>query len=102
MTATLGSLASKIRSKNAGPFWVTIDVCLPDEATFARASAADCLTPAGIAEIYGVAPSAVKIFRIPDLRTIKVSYPRAVPQGSINDRDVHSAQQYIPLAAQPA
>ncbi|MCE0763702.1 DUF4387 domain-containing protein [Pseudonocardia kujensis] len=99
---TLGALASKIRSKNAGPFWVTIDVFLPDDEAFTRAAAAPCLTADRIAGIYGANPSMVKIFRISELRTIKVSFPRSVPQGSTGDRDVHSAQQYIPLAAQPA
>jgi hypothetical protein len=97
---TLGALATKIRSKNAGPFWVTIDVFLPDDGAFARAVAATSLTPDGISAIYGTSPDMVKIFNIPELRTIKVSYPRSVAQGSVSDRDVHSAQQYIPLSVQ--
>ena len=28
---TLGTLAGQIRSKNAGPFWVTIDIFLRNE-----------------------------------------------------------------------
>ncbi|ALE82167.1 DUF4387 domain-containing protein [Pseudonocardia sp. HH130629-09] len=97
--ATVGELASKIRSKNAGPFWVTIDVFLPDDDAYQRLADASWLTPEGISRVYEAPAEAVKIFRIPELRVVKISYPRSVPQGSVNDRDIHSAQQYIPLAA---
>jgi hypothetical protein len=40
----------------------------------------------------------VGIFRLPDLRAIKISFPRPVPQGSFTDRDIHAGQQHIPLA----
>jgi hypothetical protein len=41
----------------------------------------------------------VRIFRLPSLRTVKISFPRPVPQGSFTDRDMHADQQHIPLAA---
>jgi hypothetical protein len=48
--------------------------------------------------MYGVDPATVNIYRIPSLRAVKISFPRPVPQGSFHDRDMHSGQQYIPLA----
>jgi len=95
---TLGQLATLVRSKNAGPFWVTIDIFLPDAASYERAAASPALTdPDAVAERYDVLPSAVKVFRLPDLRAIKISFPRPSAQGGAHDRDMHAGQQYVPL-----
>jgi hypothetical protein len=97
MTA-LGELATLVRSKNAGPFWVTIDIFLPDAVAYERAAAARALTDVeALASRYGVVPGAVKVFRLPDLRAIKISFPRPSAQGGAHDRDMHSGQQYVPL-----
>ncbi|MGI9423214.1 MAG: DUF4387 family protein, partial [Hyphomicrobiaceae bacterium] len=42
---TLGQLAKLVRSKNAGPFWITFDIMFATEADFERARDAQCLTP---------------------------------------------------------
>lgn len=101
MISTLGDLASKVRSKNAGPFWITIDAFFPDKRTYDVAAADGALTPDSIAALYRIPPAEVSIFRIPDLHVIKISFPRDTPQGSIKDRDIHAAQQYIPLLEHP-
>ncbi|TFI40417.1 DUF4387 domain-containing protein [Rhodococcus sp. 1R11] len=96
-SVALGDLASKIRSKNAGPFWVTIDIFFPDRESYADAAAEGTITPDSLSAVYGVPENSIKIFRLDQLHAIKISYPRAIPQGSIHDRDIHAAQQYIPL-----
>jgi Domain of unknown function (DUF4387) len=95
---TLRELATLVRSKNAGPFWVTVDIFLPDAAAYERAAASSALTDVdAIAERYAVPPNAVKVFRLPDLNAIKVSFPRPSAQGGAHDRDMHAGQQYVPL-----
>jgi hypothetical protein len=95
---TLGQLATLVRSKNAGPFWLTVDIFLPDAAAYERAAAAPELTSVNaIAERYDVSPSDVKVFRLPNLNAIKVSFPRPSAQGGAHDRDMHGGQQYVPL-----
>ena len=96
-TSTLGSVARQIRSKNAGPFWVTIDIFLNSDADYETVAADGVITAERIAAMYGADEHLVKIFRLPNLRVVKISYPRLTPQGSMADRDVHAAQQYIPL-----
>ena len=98
---TLGDLADLVRAKNAGPFWVTLDVFLRDEAAYRRATEAHVVTPDSVARAYGVAAASVHVFELPELQVIKVSFPRAVGQGSIHDRDMHSGQQHVPLASLP-
>ena len=41
MMATLGDLAKLVRSKNAGPFWLTIDIMFDDADAYRRARDAD-------------------------------------------------------------
>ncbi len=93
---TLGELALEVRSKNAGPFWMTLEAFMPDEESYRVADAV--ITPELISELYHVAPASLLIFRIPDLRVVKVSFPRPVVQGSLRDRDMHAGQHHVPLA----
>src|ERR1700730_10042785 len=56
----LHEYASIIRSKNAGPFCLTIDVFFADAGGYALARRSDLLTVPGVARAYGVAESDVK------------------------------------------
>ena len=89
MTA-LGDLADRLRAKNAGPFWLTIDVFCPDAATYARVSKG--LSTDKVAGLYGIPSQVLKRFDIPALNVIKLSMPRPTVQGSREDRDMHASQ----------
>jgi hypothetical protein len=93
---TLGNLALEVRSKNAGPFWMTLEAFMPDDHGYRLADA--LITTELISELYHVPPASLQIFRIPDLRVVKVSFPRPVTQGSLHDRDMHAGQHHVPLA----
>jgi hypothetical protein len=97
MTATLGELATIVRSKNAGPFWLTIDVFLPDTASYDRATHSPLTDPATISSLYDVELGQIRIFQLPELRAVKISFPRPATQGSLHDRDMHAGQQFVPL-----
>jgi hypothetical protein len=60
-----------------------------------RVRAASQATATSIAKI------AVLLYRLPNIRVIKTSFPRPVAQGAFADRDMHSGQQHIPLAQLP-
>lgn len=93
---TLGELALEVRSKNAGPFWMTLEAFMPDEQAYRSADA--LITAELISELYHVPAASLQIFRIPDLHVVKVSFPRPVVQGSLRDRDIHAGQHHVPLA----
>ena len=97
MTTTLGELARLIRSKNAGPFWMTIDAFFATASDFNRAAASPLTDPLVISALYGVPADAVQVFLLDQLNAIKISVPRPVVQGVINDADLHAGQQYVPL-----
>lgn len=87
--AELGALVEKVRSKNAGPFWLTIDIFCGNSAAFDRVSKS--LSSERVAAVYGVAPDVLKRFDIADLNVVKFSLPRPVVQGTRADRDMHGA-----------
>lgn len=87
---TLGEQVLKVRSKNAGPFWVTIDVFCGSDTAYA--AVLPRLHSARVAELFETSIELVKRFDIADLHVIKFSIPRPVVQGSRWDRDMHGAQ----------
>lgn len=96
----LYDLATATRSKNAGPFTLTIDLVLPDGESFTRVLAAEDLAPDRVAALYGVPAGSVRVTPFERVLTIKVSLPRAgASSGAPGDRDVYGCQQHFPLAA---
>lgn len=94
---TLREVCHQVRSKNAGPFWVTIDVFFDGPESYARFKDAPALSAEAIGEAYGVDPTQVKRFAVDSLSVLKISYPRKSPQGGVVERDMHSGQQYVRL-----
>jgi hypothetical protein len=90
-------LAKVCKSKNAGPFDLTIDVVFEDAATFERVRATGVLSPALFSRLYGVAPEDVLFTPYPPGCAFKATLPRLVPAGDIGDTDVYGAQQHAPL-----
>ena len=48
---TIGDLASLVRSKNAGPFWLTLDIFCDTDAAYTAVAAPEVITPERIAKI---------------------------------------------------
>ncbi|MBB6123792.1 DUF4387 domain-containing protein [Sphingobium subterraneum] len=95
--AKLSDVCRHIRSKNAGPFWITIDLFFADAERFARYAHTPALASEAIARLYGVPSESVRKFVVPELAVVKFSYPRAVAQGGPDERDMHGGQQYVRL-----
>jgi hypothetical protein len=93
MTA-LVELCSLIRSKNAGPFWLTFDIMLQDEETYSRVASSGVLSPELFSRLYATPADSVKVFTHPAARAIKVSMPRPVVQGSAADTDCYGGQAH--------
>jgi Domain of unknown function (DUF4387) len=97
---TLGELADVMRSKNAGPFQITIDLMFNDAATYRRVRDSSVVAARVIAPLYGVDEGLVRIMPFDRVRAIKITVPRRTGEhgsGSAFDRDVYGAQQHGPL-----
>jgi len=98
--ALLSELASVFRSKNAGPFQVTIDLIFGDESTFRRVAECDVLNTDTVARLYQINADKVHIVPYARAKAIKITLPRLWGRngaGSPGDRDVYGAQQHGPL-----
>lgn len=90
-------IAKACKSKNAGPFEVTIDVVFDDRALFEKVRATNVLGPALFAKLYKVSPEQVLFTEYPAGFAFKATLPRLVSSGDIGDTDVYGAQQHAPL-----
>ena len=89
--------ARVIRSKNAGPTTLSLDLMFDDEPRFLRALASPALSAAAIAALYGLAADRVTVIPYPPACAIKVVLDRDRVAGDPGDRDVYGAQQHGPL-----
>ena len=85
----ISQLTKSIRSKNAGPFWVTVDFFFKNKKNFTYAS--QNLSNEKISEILHIKSNKLKRFDIENLKVIKISFHRTHVQGSRLDRDMHGA-----------
>ena len=98
MKVNLRDLASVIRSKNAGPFELTLDILLKDDETFQRLKKADVINPEAIAKLYCIpVTDVIGIVYFPNARAIKATIVRPLASGALGERDVYGAQQHGPL-----
>ena len=93
----LGKLAQLIRSKNAGPFWITFDIVFENDVDFERVVSAKVLTKEWISGTYKIPQDSLIFVEIPAARAIKFSFPRPRIQGDLGETDMYSGQQYAPL-----
>jgi len=93
----LWQLTKLIRSKNAGPFELTFDIMFKDEAGFRKVVDGGKLSAELIAQLYKVDLKQVRYFVVATLLTIKISIPRPIFSGDVNDTDVYGGQFHGPL-----
>ena len=93
----LTDTAQVIRSKNAGPLELTLDIRFGNTDEYDAAVRSPGLTAASVAARYGVTPDQVRVIHIAAARAIKINLPRPVVAGSPGDKDVYGAQQHRPL-----
>jgi len=93
----LHDMATLVRSKNAGPFLLTLDIVFRDRPSYEAVVKSGVLSAKSVARMYGVADSEVQFFLCPEINAIKATLPRAVGSGDPLDTDVYGAQQVGPL-----
>lgn len=94
---TIESTVKYIRSKNAGPFWLTIDAFCNNVEDTERVAAAFENNRAKIAADFQVKSEDLQIYCLKNIFVAKISLPRVPIEGSCNERDMHGGQQYVSL-----
>ena len=90
-------IAKACKSKNAGPFELTLDVVFDERDMYERVRATGVLGPELFARLYKVRPEDVLFTEYPAGNAFKATIPRLVPSGDVGDTDVYGAQQHAPL-----
>ena len=93
----LSDIAQVVRSKNAGPRRLTLDIIFGSDADYQRVVQSPALGADNIGSLYRVPPEQVTIIPYPVGRAIKIVMPRAIMAGDPGDLDVYGAQQHAPL-----
>lgn len=94
----LTDVASVIRSKNAGPYELTLDIIFKDRFWFEQALRQNLINVALIARLYNIAEADVLgIVAFEPANAIKATIRRPLVSGAIGETDVYGAQQHAPL-----
>lgn len=87
---------SILRSKNAGPLFITFDLIFPDKCSFEKIK--NELTKEMVAKVYDIPTQQVEIIFYKVVNSIKITFPRKNISGSLYDNDIYGCQQHMPLA----
>lgn len=96
--AKLKDFAKLLRSKNAGPFQLTIDIMFENHETFRHVCSSGALNDKVVSDLLGVERQLVRIFEYEPAHAIKITVPRPTSVGSPEDNDLFGGQQFGPLA----
>tara|TARA_A100001011_G_C14235325_1_gene810732 strand:+ start:1061 stop:1363 length:303 start_codon:yes stop_codon:yes gene_type:complete len=88
MTRVL-DIVEYVRSKNAGPFCLTVDIFCGSRQAFFQIC--KHLETTHIAKVFEIETKDIERFNITSLNVVKFSLPRPEIQGSVHDRDMHGA-----------
>jgi uncharacterized protein DUF4387 len=95
--AKLWQVSKLIRSKNSGPFELTFDVIFKNREIYEKVRDAKVINAAWFARVYRLTPEVVAVINYDAANAIKVTIPRPVISGDVDDTDVFGGQQYGPL-----
>lgn len=85
-----------LRSKNAGPLFITFDLIFESKEDMEYVSGK--LTKTHVAKTYDVAEDKIDIISYGVVNSIKITFPRKNISGSLADNDIYGCQQHVPLA----
>ncbi len=95
----LYDLAAVIRSKNSGPFQITLDVLFDNKSIYEKIRDQKIITKESIAALYKMEESRIQEIVFFDTALgFKITYDRKISSGTCGERDVYGAQQHAPLA----
>lgn len=98
MMTRLTDLTDVVRSKNSGPYELTLDIMFTDAAVFEMACQRKWINEATICRLYRITPDQIiNIIEFKPAKAIKVTIRRPLCSGDPGETDVYGAQQHAPL-----
>ncbi|NJL73071.1 MAG: DUF4387 domain-containing protein [Candidatus Competibacteraceae bacterium] len=97
-TRSLLEAARVVRSKNSGPYELTLDILFKSRKWYEHFKAKRIITAARIAKLYGVDQADVlSLVYFEPACALKATIRRPLPSGAVGDTDIYGAQQHAPL-----
>ena len=94
----LVDLAKVLRSKNCGPFEITLDILFDNLECYKRVAISGIINQDTICRLYRLDSKEIKNIVFDEKRLgIKITYNRPISSGTCGDRDVYGTQQHAPL-----
>ena len=88
--------AKILRSKNAGPLFITFDLIF--DSTEKMDYVMKNLKKSDVAKAYSVSEKNIQIIDYKIVNSIKITFPRKHISGDVFDTDIYGAQMHRPLA----
>lgn len=98
MLKNITELTNIIRSKNSGPYELTLDLMFNSEENFLFVSRKKIISEELICRLYRIKPNQIiGIVNFEPAHAIKVTIVRPICSGDLGETDVYGAQQHAPL-----
>lgn len=97
-TCYLADVASVLRSKNSGPYELTLDVMFDDREIYEKFKSFDLLNKSVVAKLYSITEKQVLVAMYWDqAMAFKATIVRPQISGGFGETDTHGSQQHAPL-----
>lgn len=93
----LNELAALVRSKNAKPFLLTIDIMFDNADAYYKVKRSKVITTKVISSLYKVDESNIMFIEYDEGLAFKITFPRPIVEGDPEDSDIYGGQQHSPL-----
>lgn len=98
MSRPITEVVDVIRSKNAGPYELTLDLIFKDKTTYREIRDKGIISKELISKLYRISEDKiVSIINFGPANAIKITIVRPCSAGAPGERDVYGAQQHAPL-----
>lgn len=98
MKTKLLDIADVIRSKNSGPFELTLDIIFKDWDSFEKVCKAGAINKQLVADLYRIpVGKVINVVEFKPAKAIKATLVRPIASGELGETDVYGAQQHAPL-----
>ncbi len=98
MQKSITELTNIIRSKNSGPYELTMDLMFTSRENYRHVCDQNLINPELICKLYQITPDKViGIVHFDPANAIKVTIKRPICSGDLGETDVYGAQQHAPL-----
>jgi hypothetical protein len=98
MKVKLTDITDIIRSKNSGPYELTMDIMFSEEKWYKRVCEAKLINKELVSKLYKIPKRRIiSIIEFDPAKAIKITIQRPICSGDPGETDVYGAQQHAPL-----